>query len=104
MALIQTIGSYTAYFLPVGANSVTQVAPYPFTFSFSNYYLQPAVKFSSIPDTAIKQIVAQKYIATLKTQAMKHIITGAEPVCRHFKQEAVLATMALFLNDGPILL
>jgi hypothetical protein len=55
--------SFTAYFLPPGANSVTQVAPYPFNFDFSIYYTQPAVKFSSITDTAITQIVLQKYIA-----------------------------------------
>ena len=58
-----TQSNFTAYFLPVGANSVTQVAPYPFTFSFSNYYAQPSVKFSSTPSTAISQIVLQKYIA-----------------------------------------
>lgn len=58
-----TQSNFTAYFLPVGANSVTQVAPYPFTFSFSNYYAQPSVKFSSTPSIAISQIVLQKYIA-----------------------------------------
>ena len=55
--------NFTAYFLPAGANSVTQVAPYPFTFNFSNYYNQPSVKLSSTPATAISQIVLQKYIA-----------------------------------------
>lgn len=58
-----TQSNFTAYFLPAGANSVTQVAPYPFTFSFSNYYAQPSVKLSSTPSTAINQIVLQKYIA-----------------------------------------
>jgi Starch-binding associating with outer membrane len=58
-----TKSSFTAYFLPQGANSVTQVAPYPFTFDFSTYYAQPAVKLSSTPTTAINQIVLQKYIA-----------------------------------------
>ncbi|MGZ3901840.1 MAG: SusD/RagB family nutrient-binding outer membrane lipoprotein, partial [Bacteroidia bacterium] len=55
--------NFTAYFLPAGANSVTQVAPYPFTFNFSNYYNQSSVKLSSTPSTAISQIVLQKYIA-----------------------------------------
>ena len=58
-----TQSNFTAYFLPAGANSVTQVAPYPFTFSFSNYYNQPSVKLSSTASTAISQIVLQKYIA-----------------------------------------
>jgi hypothetical protein len=55
--------SFTAYFLPPGANSVTQVAPYPVSFNFSTYYAQPSVKLSAIQDTAVKQIVLQKYIA-----------------------------------------
>ncbi|MDE3212964.1 MAG: SusD/RagB family nutrient-binding outer membrane lipoprotein, partial [Bacteroidota bacterium] len=55
--------NFTAYFLPPGANSVTQVAPYPFNFKFSVYYSQPAVKLSSTSATAIDQIVMQKYIA-----------------------------------------
>ena len=55
--------SFTAYFLPAGANSVTQVAPYPFSFKFADYYAQPAVKLSSNQATAIGQIVLQKYIA-----------------------------------------
>ena len=58
-----TFGSYTAYFLPAGANSVNQAAPYPFNFSFSNYYAQSAVKLSASAVTAINQIVLQKYIA-----------------------------------------
>jgi len=55
--------SFTAYFLPPTANAVTQVAPYPFSFTFSNYYTQPSVQLSSIASTAINQIVLQKYIA-----------------------------------------
>ena len=55
--------NFTAYFLPPGANAITQVAPYPFTFSWANYYAQPAVMLSSTPATAINQIVLQKYIA-----------------------------------------
>ncbi len=55
--------SFKAYFLPPGANSVDQVASYPFTFDFSTYYSQAAVKLSSTPSTAIDQIVMQKYIA-----------------------------------------
>ncbi len=58
-----SVESHTAYFLPSGANSVTQVAPYPFTFNFSTYYNQLAVKLSSISSIAIDQIVLQKYIA-----------------------------------------
>ncbi len=61
--------SFTAYFLPAGANSVTQVAPYPFTFSFSNYYAQPAVKLSSASSMAVNQIVLQKYIACFENSA-----------------------------------
>jgi Starch-binding associating with outer membrane len=55
--------NFTAYFLPPGANSVTQVAPYPFTFKFSTYYAQPEVQLSGTPATAIDQIVYQKYLA-----------------------------------------
>jgi Starch-binding associating with outer membrane len=58
-----TKSSFTAYFLPAGANSVTQVAPYPFTFNFTTYYAQPTVQFSATTATAINQIVLQKYIA-----------------------------------------
>lgn len=59
--------SFTAYFLPPGANAITQVAPYPFTFDFTSYYSQPAVQFSSNQATAIGQIVLQKYIAMFET-------------------------------------
>jgi hypothetical protein len=55
--------NFTAYFLPPTANSVTQVAPYPFTFNFSTYYAQTSVQYSSTAATAIDQIVLQKYIA-----------------------------------------
>ena len=58
---------FTAYFLPPGANSVTQVAPYPVNFDFTTYYAQPAVQYSSTPATAINQIVLQKYIALFQT-------------------------------------
>ncbi len=59
--------NFTAYFLPPGANAVTQVAPYPFTFNFNNYYSQSAVQFSGTQATAIDQIVLQKYIAMFET-------------------------------------
>jgi len=55
--------NFTAYFLPSGANSLTKIASYPFTFSWANYYAQPGVELSSTPATAINQIVLQKYIA-----------------------------------------
>ncbi|HVZ96966.1 MAG TPA: SusD/RagB family nutrient-binding outer membrane lipoprotein [Chitinophagaceae bacterium] len=55
--------SFDAYFLPPGANSVTQVRPYNFKFYFDNYYGQSAVKLSSTPSAAIDQIVMQKYIS-----------------------------------------
>jgi hypothetical protein len=55
--------NFTAYFLPVGANSVDQVAPYPFNFDFSTYYAQAAVKLAGDEATAVNQIVLQKYIA-----------------------------------------
>ena len=58
-----TKSDFTAYFLPKGANSVTQVAQYPFSFDFNGYYAQPAVKLSSTQATAINQIVLQKYLA-----------------------------------------
>jgi hypothetical protein len=54
---------FTAHFLPPGANSVTQVQPYSFTFDWNTYYAQTAVKLSSTQATAIGQIVLQKYIA-----------------------------------------
>jgi SusD/RagB-like outer membrane lipoprotein len=55
--------NFTAHFLPPGANAVTQVAPYPFTFNFTSYYAQPAVQLSTSLTTAVSQIVLQKYIA-----------------------------------------
>jgi hypothetical protein len=58
--------SFTAYFLPPGANAVSQVAPYPFTFDFGTYYAQPSVKLSSLTDSAIHQIVMQKYIVSFE--------------------------------------
>lgn len=58
-----TTANHSAYFLPPGANSVTQVAPYSFSFDFATYYAQAAVKLSSTPAAAISQIVLQKYIA-----------------------------------------
>ncbi|HEV9038477.1 MAG TPA: SusD/RagB family nutrient-binding outer membrane lipoprotein, partial [Puia sp.] len=57
---------FDAYFLPPGANSVTQVAPYPFTFNFTTWYAQPSVTLSSTAATAINQIVLQKYIASFE--------------------------------------
>jgi len=59
--------SFNAYFLPPGANSVTQVAPYHVSLNFANYYAQPSVKYSAILDTAINQIVLQKYIVCFQT-------------------------------------
>lgn len=61
--------SFNAYFLPSGANSVTQVAPYPFTFNFASYYAQPSVQLSSTTSTAVNQIVLQKYIACFENSA-----------------------------------
>ncbi|HET6254141.1 MAG TPA: SusD/RagB family nutrient-binding outer membrane lipoprotein [Puia sp.] len=52
----------TAYFLPPGANSVTQVAPYNFSFDWATYYAQPTVKLSATQADAINEIVLQKYI------------------------------------------
>jgi hypothetical protein len=54
---------FTAYFLPPGKTSTTQVTPYPVSFNFNSYYAQTAVQLSTNPVTAIQQIVLQKYIA-----------------------------------------
>jgi hypothetical protein len=54
---------FTAYFLPPGKTSTTQVTPYPVNFNFNSYYAQTAVQLSTNPVTAIQQIVLQKYIA-----------------------------------------
>jgi hypothetical protein len=59
--------SFTAYFLPPGANAVSQVAPYPFKFHWSDYYSQPSVQLSATQATAIQQIATQKYIAMFET-------------------------------------
>ncbi|GGB07438.1 SusD/RagB family nutrient-binding outer membrane lipoprotein [Puia dinghuensis] len=59
--------NFTAYFLPPTANAITQVQPYPFSFSWASYYAQPAVQFSSNQTAAIAQIVLQKYIAMFET-------------------------------------
>jgi len=58
--------SFTTYFLPPGNSSVTQVAPYPFTFDFNAYYAQPTIKLSATPAIAVNQIVLQKYIANFQ--------------------------------------
>jgi hypothetical protein len=58
--------SFSTYFLPPGKNSVTQVAPYPFSFDFNAYYTQASVKLSPSSDVAIGQIVLQKYIANFQ--------------------------------------
>ena len=59
--------NFTAYFLPPSANAVTQVQPYSFSFDWTTYYAQPAVKLSATQATAIQQIVYQKYIALFET-------------------------------------
>lgn len=58
--------SFTAYFLPPGNSSVTEVKPFPFTFDFNAYYAQPSVQLSTTPATAINQIVMQKYIVSFQ--------------------------------------
>lgn len=63
--------SFTAVFLPPGNNSITQVAPYPFTFDFNAYYAQASVKLSATAATAIKQIVLQKYIASFQNSGLE---------------------------------
>jgi hypothetical protein len=62
-----TNSNFTAYFLPPTANAITQVQPYPFTFSWASYYSQPSVQLSANQATAIQQIVLQKYIAMFET-------------------------------------
>ncbi|MGH2646349.1 MAG: SusD/RagB family nutrient-binding outer membrane lipoprotein, partial [Ginsengibacter sp.] len=59
--------SFNAYFLPPGANTVTQVEAYPVNFDFTTYYDQSAIKLSSTTATAINQIVNQKYIACFES-------------------------------------
>lgn len=54
--------NHTALFLPPGANAVSQVAPYAYSFDWNTYYSQPSVKLSATQATAINQIVLQKYI------------------------------------------
>ncbi len=44
MASMSDQTNQTAYFLPPGANSVTQVAPYSYSFDWNTYYAQPAVQ------------------------------------------------------------
>jgi hypothetical protein len=58
--------NFTAFFLPPGNTSETQVVGYPVTFDFNAYYAQPSVKYSSVAATAINQIVLQKYIASFQ--------------------------------------
>jgi Starch-binding associating with outer membrane len=55
--------SFTTFFLPPGNSSVTEVVPFPFTFDFNAYYVQPSVALSATATAAINQIVLQKYIA-----------------------------------------
>lgn len=62
-----TQSNFTAYFLPPSANAITQVQPFPFTFSWASYYAQPAVQLSGTLSIAVGQIVLQKYIAMFET-------------------------------------
>jgi hypothetical protein len=58
-----TSDNQTATFLPPGANAVTQVANYSYTFDFPSWYASPTIALSTNSATAINQIVEQKYIA-----------------------------------------
>jgi Starch-binding associating with outer membrane len=62
---------FTAFFLPPGNNSVTQVVGFPFTFDFNAYYAQPSVKLSATAATAINQIVLQKYINSFENSGLE---------------------------------
>jgi hypothetical protein len=61
--------NFTAYFLPPSGNAVTDVKPFPFSFSFASYYAQPSVQLSGTLATAVGQIVLQKYIAMFENSA-----------------------------------
>lgn len=58
-----TSDNQTATFLPPGANAVTQVANYSYTFDFNSWYASSLIALSGNTATAINQIVEQKYIA-----------------------------------------
>jgi hypothetical protein len=65
----------TAHFLPPGANSVTQIAPYSFSFDWNTYYAQPSVKLSATATTALNQIVLQKYIVCFENSGYEGYYT-----------------------------
>ena len=81
--------SFTAYFLPKGANSVTQVAPYPFNFDFTTYYAQPSVALSPVPAQPSTRLFYKSISPVFKIRDMNPIITGEEPGFRLLKVEAV---------------
>jgi hypothetical protein len=57
---------FTAFFLPPGGTSTSDVKPFAVTFDFNTYYAQAAVKLSATATTALSQIVLQKYIASFE--------------------------------------
>ena len=57
--------SFTAYFLKSGG--LTDIAAYPFTFNFTDYYNQPTVKYTAA--TGLNQILLQKYLASFQNSA-----------------------------------
>lgn len=57
---------FTAFFLKSGG--LSDIAPYPFTFKFADYYNQPAVKYAG-GTAGLNQIVLQKYIASFQNSA-----------------------------------
>ena len=61
-----TKNNFTATFLPPSGSSTTDVQNYPFTFNWATYYAQPSVKLSATVNTAVSQIVTQKYIASFQ--------------------------------------
>ena len=57
--------SFVAHFLPEGADALSLVQDYPFTFKFSSYYAQTGVAYAG-GTTGRNQIVLQKYIASFQ--------------------------------------
>ncbi|MCW3111592.1 MAG: hypothetical protein JWQ09_6098, partial [Segetibacter sp.] len=57
---------FTAYFLKSGG--LTDIAAYPFTFKFTDYYNQPSVKYAA-GAAGLKQIILQKYLASFQNSA-----------------------------------
>jgi hypothetical protein len=90
-----SLTSFTAYFLQP-ANGLGDYTGYPFTFNFTTYYNQAAVKYAG-GAAGLNQILLQKYLASFQNSGWEAYFNWAAPTCLHFKVVLVLAIMEQYL-------